>query len=80
MEKESEKITIMVYLKAGGVVREYDVNTSAQAREHVGKSIETGCRYVERDKLTHVPPHGIDKVVAQGPGITTKYPDRTRGT
>lgn len=72
-------ITISVYLDTG-VVREYTVTSHASAREHVAQIVKTGYRFIEGDKLTHVPPHKIDKVCAQGPGINTKYPDRVRGT
>ena len=75
----NEKITIAVYLDTG-VVREYTVKNHASAREHVAEIIKTGYRYVEGNKLTHVPPHKINKVCAEGPDINTKYPDRVRGT
>ncbi len=79
MEDNTAKITISVYLETG-VVREYDVTSHASAREHVAEIVRTGYRFVEGDKLTHVPPHKISKVCAQGLGINTKYPDRVRGT
>lgn len=75
----NETITISVYLDTG-VVREYDVSSHSSAREHIAEIVKTGYRFVEGNKLTHVPPHKINKVCAQGKGINTKYPDRVRGT
>lgn len=76
------RIKISVYLD-DGVVFDYDVTNATSAREHVSAIIKTGYRHSDSstpDELTHFPPHRILKVKMRGPGITTMYYDRPRGT
>jgi len=79
---EPEKIVISVYVDDGNVF-DYDVLTVQTAREHVSAIIATGYRHTclkTPDVLVHFPPHRIVKVKMTGPGITTNYHDRPRGT
>ncbi len=76
------KIVISIYIDNGNVF-EYDVKTPSSAREHVSAIIATGYRHSDPtapDELVHFPPHRISKVKMRGPGITTKYYDRSTGT
>jgi hypothetical protein len=73
------KIGIAVYIDDGNVF-EYDVDSPTSAREHVTAIINTGYRRIDGDTFTHYGPHRVVKVKAKGPGITTLYPDRPRGT
>lgn len=79
------KITIQVYL-TNGVVREYEVDDIATAREHLFEIVMTGYRSVDEKKphvLVHWPPHKIVKVKAVASidnPIQTNYFDRARGT
>lgn len=76
------KIVISVYIDNGNVF-EYDVKTPSSAREHVSAIIATGYRHSDKDtpdEMVHFPPHRIAKVKMRGPGITTKYYDRSIGT
>lgn len=72
-------IAIAVYIDDGNVF-EYNVDTPVAAREHVTAIINTGYRRIDGDTFTHYGPHRVVKVKAKGPGITTLYPDRPRGT
>jgi hypothetical protein len=72
-------ITISVYIDDGNVY-DYDVKNATSAREHISAIIATGYRRLTEEDFTHYPAHRIAKVKAVGPGITTMYPDRARGT
>jgi hypothetical protein len=77
--KPKTNCVISVYLDDGRVF-EYDVADPEAVREHTAAIVAAGYRRVVGDTLTHFPPHRIMKVKAQGPGISTNYPDRMRGT
>jgi hypothetical protein len=80
--QEKPKVKISIYLD-DGIVFDYDVANATSAREHVSAIIKTGYRHSDSetpDELTHFPPHRILKVKMRGPGITTMYYDRPRGT
>lgn len=73
------KIVIAIYLD-NGVVYEYDVSSHEACREHADAIVKTGYRHTRDGEMTHFPPHRIIKVKCSGDGISTKYPDRVRGT
>ena len=73
------EVTIAVYLDDGRVF-EYSVLNPGKAREHSFAIVTTGYRHCAEGILEHYPPHRIMKVKCTGEGITTSYPDSSRGT
>lgn len=77
---EAAVTTVSVYLD-NGTVFEYSVAGPEKGREHSHAIVMTGYRHTnnENGTMEHYPPHRISKVKISG-GVTTIYPDLTRGT
>jgi hypothetical protein len=72
-------IKVQTYLDDGRVF-EYSVTDEGKAREHASAIVMGGYRHnTGKDYLEHYPPHRILKVKLVG-NISTKYPDKVRGT
>ena len=80
-KKTRKKFTINVYLDDGRVFY-YDVDNEESVREHSAAIIKGGYRHAtgKKNGYTHYPPHRIDKVKVTGLAVSTKFPDKTRGT
>lgn len=72
------EFTIEVYLDDGRVF-EYSVKSEEKVREHAAAIIQGGYRHNDGKVFEHYPPHRIAKVKSNRP-ISTKYPDKVRGT
>lgn len=79
---EPQGITVRVVLTDGETF-EYTVtgeDAATRVRDHTHQIVTCGYRSTRDGKLTHYPPHRIHKVEATGPGITTGYPEKRKGT
>ena len=70
-------ITISIYLDDGRIF-EYQVSNESKVREHSAAIIKDGYRHNDGEVFEHYPPHRILKV--KSIGISTNYPDTTKGT
>lgn len=76
---KTKPFKILTYLDDGRVF-EYEVESAEKAREHSAAIVRGGYRHNDGQTFEHYPPHRIDKVKVVGPGVPTKYPDKSTGT